>query len=105
MNEVNSHEIMKWLNDMQRDRFVKFQALFESDGWPLIVEMAQAYSAAHAAQQTVAKTWEEVLVARGSQRVWAAVANWADTVMTEFEVVAEQAKEADAGVATELEDE
>ena len=93
MSELNSHEVMKWLTDKQRDRFVKFQALFESDGWPMVVEMAQAYATAYLLQQGTAKTWDEVLQARGANRVWTAVANMADEVMNEFQVAAEQAQD------------
>ena len=39
---MSTHELMSWLTDVERDRFVKFQELFETPGWELLVQQAQA---------------------------------------------------------------
>jgi hypothetical protein len=93
---MSSHEVMMWLDDVERDRFVKFQELFESDGWRLLKNIAVAKVTEHGVLGANAKTWEDNRVALGARTAWEDVANASDTFMSSFEQVALQNKEAAA---------
>lgn len=89
---MSSHEIMKWLNDVERDRFVKLQETFESSGWRLLREYAHAQVAMNGIAGANAKTWEENRVAFGTRQAWDAVARLEDEFMNAFELSASEAK-------------
>jgi hypothetical protein len=90
--EMSSQEVMAWLGDAERDRFVKFQGLFEADGWRLYREFALAKVFEHSVTGANAKTWEENRVAFGARRAWDDVAASADEFMKSFERLAHQNK-------------
>lgn len=87
-----THELMSWLDDAERDRFVKFQETFESSGWRLIVEYATAKVVQHGIDGANATTWEKVLENRGARQAWDQVSKLADEFMTAFEQMAEASK-------------
>lgn len=87
-----THELMSWLDDAERDRFVKFQETFETAGWRLITEYANAKIVQHGVDGANASTWEQVLENRGSRKAWEQVAKLADEFMTAFENMAEANK-------------
>jgi hypothetical protein len=91
--EMSTAELMSWLNDAERDRFVKFQETFESAGWPLVVQIAQAKVVQHTLEAANATTWEAVCEARGARRAWEQVAAFADECMNSFANSAQLAKE------------
>lgn len=87
-----THELMSWLDDKERDRFVKFQETFETAGWRLIVEFANAKVVQHGVDGANAPSWEKVLENRGSRQAWEQVAKLADEFMMAFEQMAESNK-------------
>lgn len=89
-----THEIMAFLDDVSRERFVKFQEVFETEGWKLIEEYANAQITVHGIEGSNGKTWEDVLLHRGQRLAFQVVANWHNEFMTAFEAQAQQAKEA-----------
>lgn len=87
-----THEIMGWLDDKERDRFVKFQETFETAGWRLITEFANAKIVQHGVDGANAATWEKVLENRGARQAWEQVSKLADEFMQAFENMAEANK-------------
>lgn len=100
-DEMSTAELMSYLSDAERDRFVKFQETFESAGWPLVVQIAQAKVTYYVVAASNAKTWEEVNEARGARKAWEEVAAFADECMNSFANSAQLAKE-DATEAPEV---
>ena len=92
MEPMTSQEIMANLDDAARDRFVKFQETFESLGWKLVVEHAQAKVFEHGVLGANAKTWEACNEHRGARLAWDRVSKLADEFMNAFEQAAWQAK-------------
>jgi hypothetical protein len=92
-DDMSTAELMSYLNDVERDRFVKFQETFETAGWPLVVQIAQAKVVQHTFECANAKSWEEVCEARGARRAWEQVAAFADECMNSFANSAQLAKE------------
>jgi ethanolamine ammonia-lyase small subunit len=93
---MSTHEIMKWLNDAERDRFVKLQETFESDGWKILREYAQAQVAMNGIAGANAKTWEENRVAYGTRSAWDSVSRLEDEFMNAFELSAREAQQSQA---------
>jgi hypothetical protein len=94
--ELNTHETMKFLTDVERERFVAFQAMFESTGWKLLAQYAQAEAAAALTRGAYAKTWEESKVASGNRDIWLTVANLENQFMSEFELIADERRDQDS---------
>lgn len=80
-----THELMAWLSEGERDRFVKFQETFESPGWKLVEEYAQGLITYHIMQGANAKTWEKVNQHRGARQALELVANMREAFMASFE--------------------
>lgn len=85
---------IKYLPDPAKDRFAKLERVFQSDGWPLIVEFAK--QRAVEAQQRIlsAGSWDEVVLYRGRLQVYAELATLAETTEQEFAQIAETNKAA-----------
>jgi hypothetical protein len=86
--ELDTHETMKFLTDVERDRFVKFQGLFEHDGWSLLVELATANAAAQLHAGANAQSWEANRFANGARMVWEQIAKLEAALMNEFNILA-----------------
>lgn len=86
--ELSSHEVMMWLSDVETARFVAFQELFESDGWRLMKEFAQAKVTETLVAGANAQTWEASRVALGARTAWQAVAEADNQFMSSFEQLA-----------------
>jgi hypothetical protein len=82
--KMSSHEIMKWLGDAERQRFVAFQELFESDGWRLFKDFAAAKVTERLVAGANAKTWEENRLALGARIAWDEVARADNEFMNSF---------------------
>ncbi len=99
--EMSSHEVMMWLSDVETARYVAFQELFETDGWKLFKEYAQAKVTEFGVAGANAQTWEANRVALGARVAWDEVAKAADSFMNSFEQLArsnrDEAAEAKAG--------
>jgi hypothetical protein len=90
--KMPTHELMAYLNDMERDRFVKLQETFETDGWRLLSQYANEKVIYHGVQGSNATSWEKVNEHRGARETWRQVARWADEFMNAFEAAALLAK-------------
>lgn len=101
--DLNTHETMKFLTDTERDRFVKFQALFESDGWHLLVEYAQAKAAEATQRAALADSWENNRLAVGYRGAWGEISNIENQFMNEFDAIAAERRE-ESDNSTELDD-
>lgn len=86
-------EITEYLDEVQLDRYLKFQHVFESDGWKLVEEWAQAQSVAASIGGANASSWDNNRIEYGKRIAYDAVANMATQFLNEFSVVAEQNKE------------
>jgi len=96
--EMPTHELMSWLTDQERDRFVLLQETFETGGWKLLVDYASAKVVQHGVDGSNASTWEKVLENRGARMAWEQVSKLADEFMNAFEHAAQAAQaEAAAG--------
>lgn len=87
-----THELMAYLSDEERDRFVKLQETFETDGWRLIVAYANQKVVYHGVEGSNASSWEKVNENRGAREAWNQVARLADEFMNAFEAAAQSAK-------------
>lgn len=94
-----THELMAWLSDVERDRFVKLQETFETDGWRLVVEYARGKVVQHGVDGSNAATWEKTNEHRGARAAWDQVAHLADEFMNAFEQAARLAQEDAADTA------
>lgn len=92
-DRMPTHEIMAWLPDQERDRFVKLQETFETAGWKLIEEYALAKVSHHGVAGANASTWEESRKNLGARLAWDEVTRMADEFMTAFENAAQAARE------------
>jgi len=92
-DQMTSHEIMKWLDDAALDRFVKFQELFETAGWRLMEEYANAQSNAAILAGANCLTWDENRLHKGARVVWDEIANAHATFMREFALMAADARD------------
>lgn len=104
MNVEDTHETLKNLDDTTRARFVAFQGLFETDGWRMLVEYAEAKALAALHEGANAQTWEHNRYALGVRAVWSEVANLETQFMNEFRAIAEQAKQSAEDSVDEVED-
>ena len=84
-----THELMSWLDERERDRFVKFQETFETAGWRLVTEFASAKIVQHGVDGANASSWEKVLENRGARMAWEQVSKLAEEFMSAFEHMAE----------------
>lgn len=91
---MSDAEIMEYLDDTAKDRYLKLQRTFESDGWALLVEYAQAKAFQAGVEGANAKSWDDNRRAYGNRQAWEEMAQFADAFMNEFEMVAQQNKEA-----------
>lgn len=94
-----THELMSWLGDAERDRFVKLQETFESAGWKLIVEYANAKTLQHGVDGANAQTWDKCVENRGARYAWQQVMQLHDEFMNAFENAAREAQMANAAEA------
>ena len=98
---MTTQEIMAYLGDAERDRFVLLQETFESAGWRLVVDHAVAMSNFEAINGANAKTWEDCVGARGRREAWVTIARLADQFMSAFEHAAASAKSEAETASTE----
>lgn len=90
LNEVQ----LSLLNDEQRSRYNKLEALFEHPGWKIVEEFAQA-SAQQQAQRTLnANSWDEHRLATGARMAFAQIAALPEVTENEFANLAAQAAQA-----------
>lgn len=82
--ELPLNEMMSFLSDAERDRFVKLQETFESDGWRLIVDYANAKAVQHGIDGSNAASWDKCLENRGARFAWDQVSKLADEFMNAF---------------------
>jgi hypothetical protein len=95
MDEVETmttQELMSWLDDKERDRFVKLQETFETDGWKLITQYCEQKVIYHGIEGANSATWEKVNENRGAREAWRQVMAMADEFMNAFSAAAESAK-------------
>lgn len=95
-DEMPTHELMSWLNDVERDRFVKLQETFETPGWKLIVEYANAQVIQHGIAGANAASWDDCLLHRGERVAWDRVAKLDTEFMNAFHLAAQEAQQRSA---------
>ena len=81
-------EIFKHLNDEQKERYLKLQKTFESDGWSLLVDMATTKGTDAFSRAAYASSWEENRIFVGQHIVYESFKNLKETVDAEFEQLA-----------------
>ena len=82
------------LTDDERLRYAKLEKVFQSPGWPLLVEWFQAKANEEIIRAANATTWESNRMANGSMRVWTEMANLANSTEATFAALAAQNAEA-----------
>lgn len=87
---MSSLDVMKYLDEVQRDRYAAFQETFESAGWPLVIEWAQLKALEAEKMGMAANSPDEWRVQQGVRSTWEQVAALATMFMNEFENVAMQ---------------
>ena len=97
-----THELMSWLGDAERDRFVKMQETFETDGWRLIREYALAKITEHVVNGANAKSWDDTRAHLGARLAWDQVSKMDADFMNAFEQAALAAREEASGSQEDL---
>lgn len=97
-------EQLKNLSDEQRQRYMRAEQVFETDGWKDIEDWAERQAEAQGLRQLNAAKWEDALVSRGARAAFMLVAQLKKTTEAEYAVFAEQNAE-QATVADEAEHE
>jgi hypothetical protein len=77
-------EQIKFLDDGQKDRYMKLQRVFESDGWALIEQQMRNAAAAATDRILNAQTWDQSNLNRGARFVYNEVATLRETTDIEF---------------------
>jgi hypothetical protein len=101
--DLNTHETMKLLTAEERERFVAFQSMFESDGWRLLMQYTTAKYNAAVLRGANASSWEDNRQAAGYRDAWAEVSNMETQFMNEFAAIADE-RRGDATVEPEFEE-
>jgi hypothetical protein len=83
-------ELIAHLNDAQKDRLAKLDAVFSLPGWKLVLEWAAANAAQHEARQLNAQTWDQYNVAKGARLAYLTVTELEEITMNEFAALALQ---------------
>ena len=99
---LSATEIAQHLGEKELDRFLKLQELFETPGWKLLQEYAQAQAFAALTAGAAAQSWEQNRVQYGMRLVWDDISNMDTRMMNEFEQLALSNRE-DSEAEQELE--
>ena len=83
---------LKLLNETQKDLYMRFQRLFESDYWPLVVQHAELKLQEAALRQLNATNWDTSRITYGERIVWAQVANLQQEYENYFNQMVEDVK-------------
>jgi len=83
---------LKLLNEAQKDLYMRFQRLFESDYWPLVVQHAQIKVNESVMRQLGATNWETVVESRGQSTAWSQVVSLQQEYDHLFDQMVEEAK-------------
>lgn len=98
-------EILKFLPDDAKDRLVKFEQMFSSDGWAQVVTWATKSAEEQRDRMLFCKNWEQYV---NLQAVWTMFTEFArleENTLAEFESIAMQhreSQEAEALLNSEL---
>ena len=98
---MDAMELLKWMPDDSKDRFLAYEDVFGSAGWKQIVEWAAFQGEQAMIRAATAGKWEENRVAYGQGLVYNEIMNMADRVLNEYENIAETAK-TDSEVEAEM---
>jgi hypothetical protein len=85
---------IQYLNDAEKDRYVKLERLFTSDGWSLVEEWAKQQRENATGRLINANSWEEHRVMTGVRAVYAEVENLRESTEATFAQIAAANKEA-----------
>ena len=91
---LTSQEIMMHLDDEGRERFVKLQETFETEGWVLLKEWCVYQANVAGVKGANAETWEDCKEQKGRRMAWLDASNMAETFIAQNEQVAREAIEA-----------
>lgn len=80
---------LKHLTDEQKDRFFKLERLFESPGWALVQEWAQAQRENVTSRLISANTWEQNRLMSGARSAFMLLENLQNATEAEFEALAD----------------
>ena len=94
-------ELLKWIPDDDKDRYLDYETTFGTPGWKHIVEWAAFQGENALIRAGTAESWEANRVAYGQGLVYNEVMNMAERILNEYENMAEQAKN-DSEVDNEL---
>ena len=93
MDDMDSMEIMKWLSEVQAERFVQLEETFATPGWKILSEWARVKSLEAFSMAANANTWEECKEAQGAKKAMEDVSDWDKLFLQEFKLAALSAKE------------
>lgn len=81
---------LRFLTDAQKDQYMRFERLFDAEGWNDIEKWAQANGEEAIQRQLNATTWDQTLVARGMLVVFKMVRDLRETTQREYAHMAEE---------------
>ena len=90
---LDSMEVLKWLNDEERERFLKFEEVFGTAGWKLLSEWAGLKALEQMQNAANSTTWDRTCRAQGARIAYQEVADWATSFMAEFSALASERAE------------
>ena len=94
---MDMNELFKWIPDYEKDRLRALEETFSTKGWKAITEWAELKATDELLRAANATAWDANRIAHGRHLVYVEISNFAETIITEYAAMAEEAK-ADAEV-------
>lgn len=94
-------ESIKFLDDGAKNRYAKLERLFDSDGWKIVMKLAEELSAMSMERAANAQTWEDNRFAAGQRFAYTHFTRLEDVTEAEFQKLADDAR----ALASKVDDE
>lgn len=79
-----SEQYLSVLSDSEKDNLRKYEQVFGTDGWKVLIEWALVSAENAVRRQRAALSWDEVLKARAQEDVYRLFASLEDAVTLEY---------------------
>lgn len=91
---MDEMEVLKWLNDDQKNNKQLFEKLFESEGWKLLHQFLTHNVEQALLRKLNAQNWDTNRVAHGEHLAYSELANIQNALEAQFRTIAENARDA-----------
>jgi len=86
-------ESLQYLPDDMKDRLVKFENMFSSDGWAQLVQWAKASADEQRDRMLFCRNWEQYINLQAQWTMFTDFANLEESTLAEFEGIAKEHRE------------